>query len=112
MSENLKFGILEDLYQKNEATIVSKDAKIRLLEEQLVKYQKPAYPIADMQELIRIHYPTIQSLAIGDMINQDKDTVCYAVVDFPKSLRKSDQQKIRQILQLRAHADSLVVVFN
>jgi hypothetical protein len=44
------------------------------------------------------------------MVNESKDTICHAVVNFRKRPGRTDQKKIKQWLQVRTKADSLVVV--
>lgn len=111
MSESLKIGILEEMYKKNEDVIVSKEAQIKLLENQLIKLQRKQYPLADIKEELSIQYPQLQSIYIGDMINASKDTVCHAVVKFKPPLRSRDRQKVEAWLQTRTKTDSLIVIF-
>lgn len=111
MSANLKISVLEDLYKKNEEVLDSKDKRISLLEEQVFKLQSQQYPIQDISKELAIQYPKLISLAIGDMVNQSQDTICYAVADFPYTVRRTDRKKINEWLRLRTKADSLIVVF-
>lgn len=110
MSANLKSGILEDLYQKNEETLKSKNNQIKFLEDQLLKVQSKQYPIADIQSELKVQYPSIKSLAIGDMVTDSQDTICHAVLTFSKLPRSSDQTKLKEWLQVRTKIDTMVVV--
>lgn len=111
MSENLKVGLLEELYKKNEEMIHSKDAQIDLLENQLLKYELKKYPLQDMKNELKIQYPQLQTLFIGDMINAANDTVCHAIVKFNPSLKRLDRGKVTEWLKVRSKADSLIVLF-
>ena len=111
ISEDLKFGILEDLYKKNEEALASRESHIKLLEGQLLKQQGRTYPVKEIQTELKIQYPTLKSLAMGDMITHSADTVCHAVAYFKPRPYKQDLQKIEQWLKVRSKSDSLVVVF-
>lgn len=110
MSQELKTNLLKDIYDKNEEVIKSKDDKIQILENQLFKYQSKRYPVADIKAELAIQYPTIQNISIGDMVNDQQDTLCYAVLDFKKIPYRKDRNKIREWLDIRVKADSLIVV--
>ena len=49
MSDQLKIGIVEDLYRDNARVIQDRDERIRLLETELMKYQLKQYPVADIR---------------------------------------------------------------
>lgn len=110
MSEELKVDLLKDIYDKNEEIIKSKDDKISILENQLVKYQLKRYPVNDIKAELAVQYPAISNLSIGDMINDEQDTLCYAILDFKRLPYRKDQQKIRDWLDIRLKSDSLIVV--
>lgn len=111
ISEDLKVGILEEMYRKNDEIITTKEDQIKLLEAQLIKYQLRQYPLREIQEELRIQYPGLESLYLGDMVNGESDTVCHAVAKFSKALRRTDQSKIADWLKVRSKADSLIVIF-
>ncbi len=111
MSESLKFGLLEELYKKNEEVITSKDAQIELLEGQLLKYRYKQYPLQDIERELRIQYPQLKSLFIGDMMNLENDTVSHAIIKFSPSLQRKDRKKVAEWLKVRSKADSLIVIF-
>lgn len=110
MSANLKFGILEDLYKRNEEIISSKDAQISLLEQEIVRYQRLTFPVQDYEQELRIQYPDLRSLAMGDLISK-ADTVCHAVVDLKKKYNRTEKAKIVAWLKTRSKVDSLEVIF-
>jgi uncharacterized hydrophobic protein (TIGR00271 family) len=111
LSENMKLGILEDLYKKNEEALESREDRIRFLEEQLIKMQKTSYPVKEMEEELKIQYPALESLAFGDMVNHQSDTLSHAVVRLNQRLYNKDKQKISDWLRVRSKADTLIVIF-
>lgn len=112
MTKSLKADLLKDIYDKNEQIIESKDDLIKVLEERLLFYETKKYPVADIRAELAIQYPTLENLSMGDMVNSNQDTLCYAVLDFKRKPYLKDQQKIREWLTLRVKADSLIVVID
>ncbi|WP_258103219.1 TIGR00341 family protein [Marinoscillum sp. MHG1-6] len=110
MSASLKLDILNDLYSQSEEQIKSKDDQIAVLEEELFKLRSKRYPITDISKELSIQYPTLKTISIGDMTNQNQDTVCYAVLSFTRTPYRRDIAKIEEWLTVRTKADSLVVV--
>lgn len=111
ISEDLKISILEDLYRKNDSIILSKDEQIRSLRQQLIRMQLKQYPIQDMKAELVIQYPTLQTIAMGNMLTNSGDTVCHAVLDFSNRLYNKDKAKVEEWLRVRSKADSMVVIF-
>ncbi len=115
MSDQIKLDIVEDLYRQNQAVIASKDEKISLLENELVKYQLAAYPVEEISEELKIHYEGLTDFAMSsalckDLANAKIDTVCIAMAGFDKRPKKGDLEKIQEWLKLRVKADSVRVV--
>ncbi|MEQ8476997.1 DUF389 domain-containing protein [Fulvivirga sp.] len=112
MAKSLKADLLKDIYDKNEQIIESKDDLIKVLEERLLFYETKKYPVADIRAELAIQYPMLENLSMGDMVNSNQDTLCYAVLDFKRKPYLKDQQKIREWLTLRTKSDSLIVVID
>ena len=112
MTQSLKADLLKDIYDKNEQIIKSKDDIIKVLEQRLLFYETKKYPVADIKAELAIQYPMLENLSMGDMVNSNMDTLCYAVLDFKRKPYLRDQQKIREWLTLRTKADSLIVVID
>lgn len=112
MTKSLKADLLKDIYAKNEQIIQSKDDLIKVLEERLLFYETKKYPVADIKAELAIQYPMLENLSMGDMVNSNQDTLCYAVLDFKRKPYLKDQQKIKEWLTLRTKADSLIVVID
>lgn len=112
MTKSLKADLLKDIYDKNEQIIKSKDDLIKVLKERLLFYETKKYPVADIKAELAIQYPALENISMGDMVNSNLDTLCYAVLDFKRKPYLKDQQKIREWLTLRTKADSLIVVID
>ena len=110
MSLELRTNLLKDIYDKNDALIKSKDDRIKILEREILTFKSKRYPVADIKAELAVQYPMIEQMSIGDMINAQQDTLCYAVLDFKRKPYLKDQAKIRDWLELRIKSDSLIVV--
>jgi len=110
MGETLKGDILEDLYNKSEEAIKSKDDRIAFLENQIRSLQSAIYPIQDINNEMKIQYEQLTNLSLGDMMNQNGDTLTYAVASFSKKPYSKDLKKMEEWLKLRTKADSLILV--
>ena len=111
MSDNLKIGIIEDLYKKNEALLESKDDRIQFLEAEILRRDSRRFPIADMEKELIIQYPDLTSLIMGDLITSGQDTISHAVVGLSKKHTQTEKSKISEWIKVRSKADSVVVIF-
>lgn len=115
MGKNLKLSIIEDLYKENEHKLMTKDAQIQILENELYKIKRVKYPIDDISDELSIQYENLQQFMLGDMVFKNHetlkdDTVCYALLRFSKKLSNKEERKLERWLKVRAKADSLQVV--
>lgn len=110
MGESLKGDILGNLYNKSEEIIKSKDVQITLLERQIRSLESSIYPITDISKELKIQYDYMTNLAMGNLLNQNGDTVTYAVASFEKKLGTKDLDKIENWLKVRTKSDSVILV--
>jgi hypothetical protein len=74
LSAEVKTGIIEEIYRKNEDLIKDKDQKIEFLENELLKYRKDTIPFTSIKNEIKIQYPQITKLSYGSTIRTDFKT--------------------------------------
>ena len=74
LSAEVKTGIIEEIYRKNEDLIKDKDQKIEFLENELMKYRKDTIPFTSIKNEIKIQYPQIVKLSYGTTIRTDFKT--------------------------------------
>lgn len=110
MGDNIKMGIIEDLYLRNERILVEKNKQIAALEQRIKQAQPSNYPAQDILKEMVIQYPNVLSLHIGDMVSHQYDTVCHAFINFSKMPPAKERKKIEEWLQIRLKQDSLRVV--
>ncbi len=66
LSEQVKSGIISDLYEKNQQVIASKDQRIAFLENELVKLQtKDSIPLQGIFKEAKVLFPWVSNIKAG-----------------------------------------------
>lgn len=112
---DIKTGILEELYSKNQEAIKDKDNKIALLEGELLSIKNNQLPIADISKEFcalnkNVEYFTVQPSVVYNNKASRFDTVHISYVRFSQTPDEQETQRIYNWLKLRTKADSLLVV--
>ncbi len=115
ISQNMKSGLIEDLYRKNEEVLQSKDERIKLLEDELYKLQASQYPVMDISEELRVQYEGLRDFTVMDgyirnVQSDEMDTICFARVSFTESQPPEAYERIRKWLQVRLKVDSVSII--
>lgn len=116
LSSQVKSGILEDLYLKNQEVIENKDAQISFLENELLKYRQEDFSFEDLSKELKINYQQVESLGYANTISTNfkkTDTIPTFHVTWNSKTRNADKikeaKKIQQWLTLRLKLDTLSV---
>lgn len=116
VSTEVRAGILEDLYVRNQQVVEDKDARIRLLEEELVKYRGQGIPFQTISREAKINYSNIEEMSYANSLvtNFSRiDTIPTFNVrwapEMSRSARQNEMRKLEQWLQVRLALDTLVV---
>lgn len=116
LSTEVRAGILEDLYVRNQQLVENKDERIQLLEQELLKYRSAGIPFESISKEARINYSGIQEMSYANSLvtNFSKiDTIPTFNVKWSQKLnaaaRRSEMNKLEQWLQVRLSLDTLVV---
>ena len=116
LTSEVKSSILEDLYVQNQQVIEDKDARIRLLEEELTKYRGAGIPFERLSREARINYKGLEELSYANSITTNFkriDTITTFSVKWDKSLSAANQEverkKLYEWLQVRLSLDTLQV---
>lgn len=116
ISSQVRSGILEDLYVKNQEVIENKDARIALLEKELLKFQRGDFSFPNLSKEIKANYENVASLSYATMIstNFEKiDTIPTFTITWrnnvPTRQRRADITKMQNWLNLRLQLDTLAV---
>jgi uncharacterized hydrophobic protein (TIGR00271 family) len=115
MNQQLRTGIIEDLYKKNEELISNKNAQIKLLEEELIKIRSKEMPITDLAKEIKTINQNVKQLSVSPSIisNVDSlttDTVLMANIFFKWRPRRKEVQQLEAWLKTRCKTEDLQVV--
>ncbi len=115
MGQQLKMGIIEDLYKENEALIKNKDSQIEVLKGEIVRLRSKELPIMDITKEVKVQYPDIKEFSITNTLlaNADslkQDTLFLVYANFKKRPKRAEVKKLTEWLQLRIKADTLKVV--
>ena len=116
LSLQVRSGILEDLYMKNQEVIQNKDAQIALLENELTKYRDSKFSFKDLSEEAKINYAGIQELGYSNLIVTNfkaTDTIPTFTISWDKKLSgkqiTSEKEKLEKWLKVRLKMDTLAV---
>ena len=117
LSKEVRVGILEDLYQRNEDLIAEKDNRIIALENQVIRYQRDAIPFEGLSKELSALYPNVNRMAYAacvEMNGAKVDTVPTFILGWEKgqsSKSKSDNKEVLQVwLKQRLSLDTLRIV--
>jgi len=119
LSKNLRKGIIEDLYKKNEALLQSKDEKINFLEKELIRYKSDSLPLHSLRNELLVQYPEIEKFTLAGSaceMNKDSlmDTIPVILINWSKKMNKyfiqKNNKKISIWLKYRLVKDTVRVI--
>jgi uncharacterized hydrophobic protein (TIGR00271 family) len=117
LSKEVRVGILEDLYQRNEELIAEKNQRIVELENQIIQYQKDVIPFEGISKEININYPKVDRLSYSvslEMNGNKIDTIPTFLVGWktgtPNSAKEKDQEVMQAWLVQRLALDTVRIV--
>ena len=116
LSGEIKAGILEDLYVKNEQRIQDKDEKIRFLENEVALMKVQNVPFKELSEELKINYEGVETFSYSNKITtnfQKTDTLAVINIRWKKDVsskeRRTDLKKIESWLKFKLKLDTLQV---
>ena len=113
LSKEVRVGILEDLYQRNEELMLEKEAKISALENKLFEYRKDSIPFSNIREEIRINHPKVSRFAYANTVEMNGkgiDTIPTFLLnwdDISSKEKKEQTQTLERWLKARLSLDTL-----
>ncbi len=118
LSRDIRTGILEDIYKKNEEIIKYKDARIEFLENELINLKKDTIPIYLLSKEIKIQFPKIIKFAYAKSIESNLegniDTIPSFIVKWNnyawRAQRKEQKQILEKWLKVRLQLDTIQVI--
>lgn len=116
ISTQVRSGILEDLYVRNQEIIEDKDARIALLENELQKYRGENFSFQDLSQETKINYENIEKLGFSNLVSTNfntTDTIPTFTVawksNLPASRRNAERERLESWLKVRLDLDTLSV---
>ena len=116
LSGEIKAGILEDLYVKNEQLIQNKDERIRFLEDQIALLKVKNIPFADLSKELKINYENVETFSYSNKITtnfEQTDTLPVINVRWKKNTpvkqRRAELKKIESWIKFKLKLDTLQV---
>jgi uncharacterized hydrophobic protein (TIGR00271 family) len=74
IGDQVKSGILEEIYKKNELILSDKNAKISFLENELIRYKGDTIPFTSLKNEIKVQYPQVLGMTYGKTISTNFKT--------------------------------------
>lgn len=102
LSKEVRVGILEDLYKRNEDLIAEKNQRIVELENQILQYQRDVIPFEGISKEININYPSVDKLSYSvslEMNGNKIDTIPTFLVGWKVGTAASSRKRDREVMQ-------------
>lgn len=115
---NVRTGVLEDIYRKNEEILKNREDQIHFLENELIRLRKDTLPMQDLEKELGIQYAQMDRFAYASVIECSfqgrQDTIPTFLVrwkedDHPEDLLQTEDQLARY-LKVRLKLDSVRVL--
>lgn len=117
MNQDLRVGIIEDLYEKNEQLIRDKDARIRLLEAEILRLKSRELPVLDIAGEVKAINNNVTEFSISPTILAQIDSLrpdtCYlAYARFKRRPYNREVKQLEEWLKARTKTAALRLVTN
>ena len=116
LSSEVKAGILEDLYVKNEQLLSNKDERIKFLENEVAKLKVKDLPFSELSQEVKTLFNDIEKFGYSKQVITDFnkiDTIPVFKVKWGKDLKEevrlSEKEKLKNWLKTKFQLDTLVV---
>lgn len=114
LGQVVRAGILEDLYTRNQSALEGRDARIRVLESEIVRLRGLEAPMRAATVELATLYPTLRSMLLGmerivTSPDSARDSAQTAVVTWTRLPTEADRDRVQAFLRTRLGVDSLRV---
>lgn len=118
LTSEVKSGIIEELYKKNQETIENKDEKIRLLENEINKMGFSKIPFTSLSKEVKMQYEDVVGMEVGKTVSTNfenkQDTSITILVRWNSSIdpetKKAKKNSLQKWLRVRLDDEKLKVV--
>ncbi len=116
LSSEVKAGILEDLYVKNEQLLEDKNSRIEFLENEIANLKIKNIPFKELSEEVRINYTDIETFSYSSKITTNfkkTDTLPVINIKWKKGIsskaRREQMERLETWLKFRMKLDTISV---
>jgi len=115
LSTEVRSGILEELYSKNQEVLQNKDRRIQLLESELSKYRGDNFSFDNLSKEAKINYENIEEIGYSNLITtnfEKTDTIPTFTVTWKETNNReliSQQEKFADWMRVRLNLDTLAI---
>ncbi len=117
ISRDIRTGVIEELYRHNEQNLRSKDDKIKILEEELMRIKYISSTSPELSAELKALYPTVTDFSINQnlVIRMDslkQDTVYLAYMKFSRRPNTKDLERLEGWLKTRVKAKKIKLIID
>jgi uncharacterized hydrophobic protein (TIGR00271 family) len=117
LSRDIRTGVIEELYRHNEQNLRTKDDKIKVLEDELMRIKYISSTSPELSSELKALYPTITDFSINQnlLIRMDslkQDTVYLAYMKFSRRPTKKDLERLEGWLKTRVKAKRIKLIID
>jgi len=114
----VRIGIIEEIYEKNEALLKNKEEQIAFLENKLLEYREDSIPMVKLTKEFNVQYDKIESFAYAKSFKLDSDgkvdTIPTFIITWKKGItnynKKKQKLQLAEWLKIRLDLDTVVVI--
>ena len=113
----VKTGIIEELYKKNEQQLKTKDEKIKFLEAQLEKMKTREVPILELVKEVKAINKNVLELSVTKTVisqvdSLTMDTLYLAYAKFARRPTRVQKKQLQDFIKERVNANKLKLIVN
>jgi uncharacterized hydrophobic protein (TIGR00271 family) len=115
LSQSIRAGVLQDLYKQNQASILERDERIRLLEDEVVRLKAGDFPTTDIARELGALYPGVSAVALTretavPPVDDDGARSVIATVTWRRAPGSRDAEALRAYLAARLRVETVRLV--
>jgi hypothetical protein len=120
LSQEVRSGIIEDLYKRNEELLREKDSTIQILSSRINQIEGDSIPYTSLKDELQVQYPMLRAFSFARVIESSfdgsVDTIPTVFLKWSVSQnseftsQKAKEQRIQNWLRIRLKEPNLVVV--
>lgn len=129
LSGELRVGIVQDLYERQAATLTQREQRIRELESTIAGFTRDTIPVEQITREVVVQYPSVERLSFGKVVEARQripengaapvtwmDTIPTVLLSWKEgstnAQRSQDRQRLAEWLRVRLGFDTIQIVGN